>query len=99
MSNTCKNEFYAYSTNKRNIKHIKKYISEHFNCDFEEDCDCVDSVFTSELQFPEKEMNEMFKGLPDKNNISMRCLSNEKQNNYIDYHKCEGLPGWKSDMK
>ena len=78
MANICDNQFYAYSEDPENIK----YILEFF-VDWEDVChgDCTDDTielyFGSRWCFPEERMNELYQGIPNKEDIYMRCLSVE----------------------
>ena len=54
----------------------------------------VESQFDSKWSFPEEEMKELFNGLPNKDEIYMRCLSVEYGCRYVEYHECEGKEGW-----
>lgn len=94
MANICSNEFYAYSENKENIKYIKDFLIRHLMADCDCDDDHIDAYFDSRWTFPEELMDEMFEGLPDKDDIYMRCLSVEYGCDYVAYHKCEDNSGW-----
>lgn len=96
MANICNNEFYAYSDNPENIKYIQDwFVNEYTNyIEIETTSDTtVDGWFESRWTFPEEQMNQLYEGLPDKEDIYMRCLSVEYGNDYVDYHKCEE-DGW-----
>lgn len=94
MANICDNTFYAYSENEENIKYIEKFLVDNLQADCDLYDDSINAYFDSKWTFPEELMDEMFDGLPDKNDIYMRCLSVEYAMDYIDYHKCEGENGW-----
>lgn len=94
MANICDNTFYAYSEDAKNIDYIDTFLTNNLqaNCDIYDNC--IDAYFDSRWTFPEELMNEMFEGLPNKDDIYMRCLSVEYGCDYVGYHKCEDNTGW-----
>lgn len=93
MANTCTNIFYAFSENPENIEKIEKFFDNN-DIDYDSSNDTIDSVFDSRWVFPEALMNDLFKAIPDKSDIYMRCLSYEFGNDYVAYWKCEDEEGW-----
>ena len=94
MANMCDNTFYAYSEDRNNLKYIKKFLEENLEADVEINIDTIDAYFDSKWTFPLDLMDELYKGIPNKNDIYMRCLSVEYGFDYVSYHKCEGEDGW-----
>lgn len=80
MANTCSNTLRVYSENPKNLEYVKSYFKEWGNTDIEDfsaDGGNLEIYFDSKWCFPDKEMKEFVEGLPDKNDISMTCLSVE----------------------
>ena len=97
MANICSNEFYAESKDKGNIEYIYNYFDNIYQgnvIDLSQEEGSVESQFDSKWSFPEEEMKELFNGLPNKDEIYMRCLSVEFGCRYVEYHECEGKEGW-----
>lgn len=93
MANICTNIFYAYSENPKNIKKIQDFFDKE-GIEYDFSLDFLDATFDSRWTLPEDLMNELFKSLPDKTDIYMRCLSYEFGCDYIAYWKCEDEKGW-----
>lgn len=97
MANICSNEFYAYSNDYNNIKHITKFF-ERWDCygdakiaNYEVS---IDVDFNSKWVFPEEEMKKLFESIPNKDDIFMRCLSVEYGCDYVAYWKCVDEDSW-----
>lgn len=93
MANICTNIFYAYSENPKNIVKIQNFFDKE-GIEYDFSSDSLDATFDSRWTFPEDSMNELFKSLPDKSDIYMRCLSYEFGCDYVAYWKCEDEEGW-----
>lgn len=72
MSNPCSNTFYAYSKDRKNIEAIIKFFIEWPYSGIDDSGESVDIYFDSRWTFPEKEMNELFEIIPNKDDIHMR---------------------------
>lgn len=95
MSNICNNEFYAYSNNDDNINVIYKFMDEYDGTShLDGGIDYVECYFESKWDFPEEKMDDLFNSLPDKNDIYMRCLSTEYENEYVAFYVCRDSDGW-----
>lgn len=95
MANICDNTFYATSVDENNIKYIKNFLQEEFDyIDIYEDSDFIEAYFESRWVFPENIMKDMFEGIPNKNDIFMRCLSVEYGDLYHALWVCENEEGW-----
>lgn len=95
MANICFNEFFASSDDEKNIEYLAKALEELLGADvYGVSNDCLDATFDSRWTFPEEIMNELFEGVPNKDDIYMRCLSVEYGCDYVAYHKCEDNEGW-----
>ena len=82
MANFCDNTLQVCSSNSENITYIKKFDSEN-----------IQVCFDSKWDFPENDMEELYQGLPDKEDINMVCLSVEWGNFYCCFHVCT-KDGW-----
>lgn len=97
MSNICNNTFYAHSENKENISVIVNFFEEWPYADIEDRGDSVDVYFDSKWVFPEEEMDNLYKSIPNKDSIYMRCLSVEYGLDYVAYWKCYE-DGWYQEV-
>lgn len=97
MANICSNEFWACSTNRQNIQTVLDYFNnneDRFDSEVTDNGDQADIYFNSRWEFPEKEMNELYESLPDKEDIYMRCLSVEYGCMYHALWECD-KNGWR----
>ena len=95
MANICDNTFYITSQDKNNIDYIEKFLQEEFDyIDIYKDSDFLEAYFESRWVFPENIMKDMFEGIPNKNDVFMRCLSVEYGNLYHALWICENEEGW-----
>lgn len=94
MANICENTFYAVTEDKNNIEYLEKVLEEKLCADVYSDTDFVEAYFDSRWVFPEETMQEIFEGLPNKEDIFMRCLSVEYGCLYHALWVCNGEEGW-----
>lgn len=93
MANICNNTLEIYTESEPNQKYIKEFFEDVEPKDFE----CWATVeFTSKWVFPDKEMDDFYQGLPDKNDIEATCLSVEWGNRYCEFHHLDE-DGWLAD--
>lgn len=97
MANICDNTFYAYSENRENISTIVNFFKEWYGADIEDGGESVDVHFDSRWVFPEEDMDSLYKSIPDKDSIYMRCLSVEYGMDYVAYWKCFE-DGWHQEV-
>lgn len=72
----CENILKVNSDSKENIEYVKNYFVNEWDCTVDiYDGDYLELSFISKSAFPEEELNKFLEGLPDKENISMTCLS------------------------
>lgn len=94
MANICDNTFYAQSEDENNLKYIEEFITNKFRySDVYSDDDFVEAYFDSKWTFPEEVMHELYEGIPNKEDIFMRCLSVEYGNLYHALWVCD-KEGW-----
>lgn len=79
MANLCDNTLFVSSENRNNLEAIINFFEEKFNYfDLANDTgEDLDIYFNSKWTFPEDLMQELYKAIPDKSDIYMRCLSVE----------------------
>ena len=77
MSNICDNTFFAYSDDPQNLEVIKDFFENQYEADLEECDNSIDCYFESKWVFPEVDMDNLYKKIPKKSDIYMRCLSVE----------------------
>lgn len=94
MANICDNIYSAFSRDKENINTILNYFHNWPYSEIENSGESVDVYFSSRWTFPEKEMNELFEIIPNKDDIHMRCLSYEFGNLYHALWICDE-DGWR----
>lgn len=91
MANICDNELRVYTESPENITAITRFFNEKFpHCSIDDVRD--DSMiiyFESKWDFPKSAMEDLIKSIPDKENISMDCLSVEWGNLYCAFHSFE----------
>lgn len=92
MSNICNNTLEVFSETPENIEYIKGFFDDWGDVDQDDSCN-ITVYFESKWDFPEKEMNELFNNLPNKNDIQMTCLSVEWGCYYCAFHSCDEN-GW-----
>jgi hypothetical protein len=88
---------YVYSEDSDNIKVIKDYFDKWDGSLIENvDNESFEVYFDSKWVFPEEKMIELFKSIPNKEDIYMRCLSVEYGMYYHELWICDDEYGWKS---
>ena len=95
MANICENTFFASSEKPENIEYISKFLIDNLEADVSEYDTYLDAYFDSKWTFPEKIMDELYKGIPDKSDVYMHCLSVEYGCLYHALHVVEpNSEGW-----
>ena len=97
MANICTNLLYLSTGNKELGKSIVNSLRESFECSdgetrYEDNFDCK-MEFYSRWIFPQKEMEELTKDLPEDNDLYIRVLSFEFGCEYVGYNVYAG-GGW-----
>jgi hypothetical protein len=95
MANICSNTLQVISDNPKNHEYVKEFFNKEWgSCDVEEIMDgTTEYYFDSKWTFPDLEMNKLYKGIPDKDDIDMACLSVEWGCRYCAFHECD-FDGW-----
>lgn len=92
MANICDNTLRIYTESKENIEYISNFFKGWGNIE-KVDYNNLEIFFDSKWEFPSKEMNKLYEGLPDKEDIDMSCLSVEWGCFYCEFHHCTS-DGW-----
>lgn len=95
MANICENTLQVYSENPENLKCVESFFKDWGDVE-KIDKENLEIYFGSKWTFPEKEMDKLYAELPDKNNISMTCLSVEWGCFYCQFHTCDE-DGWTAE--
>lgn len=78
MANICLNTMYVESETRENLDAVITFFNNNLKYyDYEDNGDSLDISFDSRWVFPEELMEELFKAIPNKSDIYMRCLSVE----------------------
>lgn len=94
MANICSNELYATSEDESNLEFISKFLDEKLYADiYDSASDFIEASFDSRWTFPESLMEELYNGIPNKEDIYIRCLSVEYGNLYHALWVCDE-DGW-----
>lgn len=94
MANTCTNQMYIYSEDRNNMETIINFFHDWPYAEIEDSDTSADIYFDSKWVFPEEEMNRLYKMIPNKSDIYMRCLSYEFGNLYHALWICD-KDGWR----
>jgi hypothetical protein len=92
MANICENELHIYTESIDNISAITKFFNDKFPyCSIDDVGDnSMIIYFDSKWDFPEQAMEDLVKAIPDKESISLDCLSVEWGNYYCAFHTYNG---------
>ncbi len=93
MANICANYLHAYSNDADNIKTVSEFFDDRNDYVVTTE-DSVDVDFNSNWIFPEEKMNDLYKKIPNKEDIYMTCLSVEYGNLYHELWICDEN-GWR----
>lgn len=95
MANTCYNELHIVTDDTNNTTIILFFLKRHFSNTkiLKKSKDVVEVSFDSYWTFPEELMNELYKVIPNKEDILIDCLSVEWGNFYCEFSHCN-KNGW-----
>ncbi len=94
MANVCNNLMYVSSDSEDNIQTVLDFFKD-WTADIDANDTELDIYFDSKWTFPLEEMNKLYKLIPDKEDIYMRCLSYEFGCLYYELWICD-KDGWKT---
>lgn len=94
MANICDNTMHVESSSAENIEYILRFFDDGWNYKVEDYGYDLDITFESKWTFPEEEMEKLYDGLPDPDEILITCLSVELGNLYHALWVCNEN-GWR----
>ena len=86
MANIATNLFFASTENENDLDRIEAFLNENFGeCYIERMDDILKAEFSSRWEYPEKEINKLVESLEAKNEIYIRILTYELENEYVSF--------------
>ena len=85
MANYATNIFHASTENKQDLDKIEAFLDDNFNGFVNRYGDTVDAEFSSRLEYPEKEIDELVASLEAKDKIYIRILTYELEDEYVSF--------------
>lgn len=85
MANCVTNIFHATTANKQDLDRIEAFLDDNFDGYINRYDDSIDAEFTSHWEYPEKEINKLVESLEAKNEIYIRILTYELENEYVSF--------------
>lgn len=87
MANIATNIFHATTANKQDLDKIEAFLDDNFDGYINRYADVIDAEFSSRWEYPEKEINKLVDSLEAKNEIYMRILTHELEDEYMSFRK------------
>ena len=87
MANIATNIFHATTANKQDLDKIEAFLDDNFDGYINRYADVIDAEFSSRWEYPEKEINKLVDSLEAKNEIYMRILTHELEDEYVSFRK------------
>ena len=87
MANIATNTFHATTPNKQDLDKIEAFLDDNFDGYINRYADVIDAEFSSRWEYPEKEINKLVDSLEAKNEIYMRILTHELEDEYVSFRK------------
>ena len=87
MANIATNIFHATTSNKQDLDKIEAFLDDNFDGYINRYADVIDAEFSSRWEYPEKEINKLVDSLEAKNEIYMRILTHELEDEYVSFRK------------
>lgn len=85
MANIATNLFFASTENEHDLDRIEAFLNDNFNGYINRYDDSIDAEFSSRWEYPEKEINKLVEELEAKNEIYIRILTYELENEYVSF--------------
>ena len=85
MANIATNIFHATTANKQDLDKIEAFLDDNFNGYINRYADIIAAEFSSRWEYPEKEINKLVESLEAKNEIYIRILTYELENEYVSF--------------
>lgn len=90
MANIANNDFFASTSNEKDLKRIEAYLDENFDYDsFMSDDDYIEVMFYSRWEYPENLIDEMIASLEAPNELYIRVLSYDLPNEFVSFRVFE----------
>ena len=87
MANIATNIFHATTANKQDLDKIEAFLDDNFDGYINRYANVIDAEFSSRWEYPEKEINKLVDSLEAKNEIYMRILTHELEDEYESFRK------------
>ena len=87
MANIATNIFHATTANKQDLDKIEAFLDDNFDGYINRYANVIDAEFSSRWEYPEKEINKLVDSLEAKNEIYMRILTHELEDEYVSLRK------------
>ncbi len=87
MANIATNIFHATTANKQDLDKKEAFLDDNFDGYINRYADVIDAEFSSRWEYPEKEINKLVDSLEAKNEIYMRILTHELEDEYVSFRK------------
>ena len=87
MANIATNIFHATTANKQDLDKIEAFLDDNFDGYINRYADVIDAEFSSRWEYPEKEINKLVDSLEAKNEIYMRIITQELEDEYVSFRK------------
>ena len=87
MANIATNIFHATTANKQDLDKIEAFLDDNFDGYINRYANVIDAEFSSRWEYSEKEINKLVDSLEAKNEISMRILTHELEDEYVSFRK------------
>lgn len=87
MANIATNIFHATTVNKQDLDKIEAFLDDNFDGYINRYADVIDAEFSSRWEYPEKEINKLVESLEAKNEIYIRILTHELEDEYVSFRK------------
>ncbi len=87
MANIATNIFHATTANKQDLDKIEAFLDDNFDGYINRYANVIDAEFSSRWEYSEKEINKLVDSLEAKNEIYMRILTHELEDEYVSFRK------------
>lgn len=87
MANIATNIFHATTANKQDLDKIEAFLDDNFDGYINRYANVIDAEFSSRWEYPEKGINKLVDSLEAKNEIYMRILTHELEDEYVSFRK------------
>ena len=81
------NIFRATTANNQDLYKIEAFLDDNFDGYINRYANVIDAEFSSRWEYPEKEINKLVDSLEAKNEIYMRILTHELEDEYVSFRK------------